>query len=109
MNENGGMKITYFKNLRAGVVSRNVSFLKLITDQGLIGWAEFREGAGNFGLSSVMDALRQMLIGRDPREVEANSALLRARTFQTAAGLNQQAIAVEILGIGLLSNPVEQR
>src|ERR1700687_2831661 len=52
------------------------------------------EGYGAQGLTGVIQKLAErFLIGRDPRPVEAISALLYAATRQAAGGVNQMAIA----------------
>ena len=116
------MKIVSVIHLHAGCGWRNVSFIKMTTDEGLVGWAEYRSDAGNAGIKGVMQALGELMLGRDPRDVEANLALLAARTFQTAGGLSQQAIAglgnamldikAKALGVpvsALFGGPVRQR
>lgn len=87
------MKITGLKTLHADFGWRTLSFLKLETDQGIVGWSEYYEGAGNAGLTAVMMRLGELLIGDDPRRVEAISTKLGAATIQAVGGLNQQAIA----------------
>src|SRR5439155_19896466 len=57
-------------------------------------WSEYMEGYGAQGLTGVIQKLAErFLIGRDPRPVEAISALLYAATRQAAGGMNQMAIA----------------
>ena len=86
------MKITRIKTLHGDFGWRTLSFLKLETDTGVVGWAEYFEGAGNLGLTKLIDALGELLIGRDPRRFEAIVNLLNAKTIQAIGGLNQQAI-----------------
>src|SRR5665213_1514190 len=41
--ERNGMKIVKIENLHADGGWRNFSFLKLVTDEGLVGWSEYAE------------------------------------------------------------------
>jgi L-alanine-DL-glutamate epimerase-like enolase superfamily enzyme len=87
------MKITGIETLRADAGWRMFSFLKISTDNGIVGWSEYNESFGSAGLSGVIDALTPFLIGRDPRPTEAIVAQLHVMTRQSRGGLNQQAIA----------------
>ena len=87
------MKITGFEILHADGDWRVLSFLKVTTDEGVTGWSEFNESYGSAGLSAVIRALSEHLVGLDPRPVERHSAMLYARTRQAPGGINQQAIA----------------
>ena len=87
------MKITRVETLRADAGWRLFSFLKISTDEGLVGWSEYNESFGSAGLSSVIDTLSTLLIGRDPTRFEAITAFLQMTTRQSRGGLNQQAIA----------------
>jgi len=87
------MKITGIKTLHADFGWRVLSFLKIETDSGIVGWSEYYEGAGNAGLAAVIGALGERLIGADPRQFEAISTRLTAATIQAIGGLNQQALA----------------
>ncbi len=87
------MKITGFEILRADGGWRVLSFLKVTTDEGIVGWSEFNESYGSAGLSAVIMALGGHLVGQDPRPVERHTAMLYARTRQAPGGVNQQAIA----------------
>jgi galactonate dehydratase len=72
--------------------SRYYSFLKITTDEGITGWAEFTEYVGSQDLSAVIRSLGQHVIGEDPRAVERLTALLYAKSRQAAGGLSQRAI-----------------
>src|SRR6266536_2914529 len=88
------MKIVKIEDLHCDAGWRVNSFLKCTTDEGIVGWAEYMEGYGAQGLTAVILKLAErFLIGRDPRPVEAISALLYAATRQAAGGVNQMAIA----------------
>src|SRR5438270_12915150 len=88
------MKIIKIEDLHCDAGWRVNSFLKITTDEGIVGWSEYMEGYGAQGLTSVIQKLAErFLIGRDPRPVEAIAALLYAATRQAAGGINQMAIA----------------
>src|SRR5258708_21279972 len=72
---------------------RVFSFLKVTTDDGIVGWSEYNESYGSKGLSAVIRALGETLIGQDPRAYERITATLCAVTRQAPGGMNQQAIA----------------
>jgi len=87
------MKITKLETLHCDAGWRVNSFLKITTDEGIVGWAEYMEGYGAQGLTGVIRKLGERLIGHDPRPVERHSAYLYAATRQAAGGINQMAIA----------------
>ena len=87
------MKITKVETLRADAGWRMFSFLKVTTDDGIIGWSEFNESFGSTGLADVIQGLSPVLIGKDPRRYEAVTQHLHVLTRQSRGGINQQAIA----------------
>jgi L-alanine-DL-glutamate epimerase-like enolase superfamily enzyme len=116
------MRIARIEDLHCNAGWRDFSFLKITTDDGLVGWSEYMENFGAEGLSGVIAALGERLIGMDPRPVEKITAFLHGLTRQTPYGINQQAIAAienalvdikaKALGIPvyeLLGGPVRDR
>src|SRR6266436_5351845 len=88
------MKIVKIEDLHCDAGWRVNSFLKVTTDEGIVGWSEYMEGYGAQGLTAVILKLAErFLIGQDPRPVERHSAHLYAATRQAAGGVNQMAIA----------------
>ena len=87
------MKITAVETLRADAGWRMFSFLKVMTDSGIVGWSEYNESFGSPGLSGVIETLVPLLIGQDPRRSERISAMLHVHTRQSQGGLIAQAIA----------------
>ena len=87
------MKVTRIETLRCDAGWRTFSFLKVATDEGLIGWSEYNESFGSGGLSHVIEALSPLVIGKDPRQIELINAYLRTQTVQSRGGVNRQAIA----------------
>ena len=70
------MKITGCETLHCDAGWRNFSFLKLLTDDGLVGIAEYNESYGSKGLTAVIEALVDTLIGDDPYRHELASQKL---------------------------------
>jgi galactonate dehydratase len=87
------MKIERVETLQADAGWRMFSFLKITTDDGIIGWSEFNESFGSVGLSDVIRGLSPVLIGKDPRRYEQVTQHLHVLTRQSRGGINQQAIA----------------
>src|SRR5262249_38694109 len=87
------MRIVDLKTFRADGGWRPFSFLKVTTDEGLAGWAEFSEGAWSPALPEVIRELGRHAIGEDPMGFAALSAKLHAMTLFTAGGLSNQAVA----------------
>src|SRR5262245_24471314 len=88
------MKIARFEHLHAAAGWRTFSFLKVVTDDGVVGWAEYDEGYGAGGLTALLRKFAGIVVGMDPREFARNSATLHAATRLAHGGLNAQAIAV---------------
>ena len=63
------MRIAKIEDLHCNAGWRDFSFLKITTDDGLVGWSEFMENFGAEGLSGVIQRLGERLIGMDPRPV----------------------------------------
>ena len=87
------MRIDKVEDLHADGGWRTISFLKLTTDDGLIGWSEYNETSWNPGLTAIIRKLGEQVIGRDPRAFARLGADLRALTRMAAGGLADQAIA----------------
>ena len=87
------MRITKVETLRADGGWRPFSFVKISTDEGLVGWSEFLEGAWSPALPEVIAALGRSVVGADPRAFARIAAELRAVTEFTAGGLGRQGIA----------------
>ena len=88
------MRITTIEDLHCNAGWRDFSFLKISTDEGLVGWSEYMESYGSQGLSEVIRRLAGRLLGQDPRPVERHTAFLHGVTRAAPGGINQQAIAV---------------
>jgi galactonate dehydratase len=87
------MRIARIDDLHCDAGWRVFSFLKITTDDGIVGWSEYNESYGSKGLTAIIRALGERLIGQDPLPFERISATLYAITRQAPGGMNQQAIA----------------
>ncbi len=87
------MKIDRIESLHADGAWRNFDFLKITTDDGIVGWSEYNESFGGLGVASLIDNLAPLLIGQDPRKYEAHSALMYARRRTATGGAIHQAMA----------------
>src|SRR6266567_7242566 len=86
------MQIAEIATLHADAGGRAFDFLKLTAEDGQVGWSEFNESFGGLGVSSTIEQLAAVLIGKDPRAVEAHVALLQALRRPAAGGMVQQAV-----------------
>lgn len=116
------MRITGLECLHADAGHRNFDFLKIATDDGIVGWSEYNESFGGKGLTAVIENLGPAIVGKDPRGHVALVALMQAMRRQAAGGVVQQAIgaienalvdiAAKSLGVPvyqLLGGPVRER
>src|SRR4051812_39365514 len=87
------MRIEAVEDIHADAGWRTLSFLKVTTDEGLVGWSEFAEGRSVPGLTGVIRKLSGHLIGQDPRQVGQISSRLYAFTRTATGGMVSQAIA----------------
>lgn len=84
------MKIVKVEDFHAYAGLRNAAFLKITTDEGIVGWSEF---PSNKHVLPVIHTFAERLIGLDPREIGRISTLLHASTYHAFGGLNHLAIA----------------
>ncbi|HVV94524.1 MAG TPA: mandelate racemase/muconate lactonizing enzyme family protein [Hyphomicrobiales bacterium] len=88
------MKIAKVETMKADAGWRDFSFLKLTTDDGLVGWAEFNEDFGApDATTTLIGRFAEIVVGMDPRPVGTLGASLRAITRASIGGLNHEAIA----------------
>lgn len=87
------MKIIRITDHHADAGWRVVSFLKIVTDEGLIGWSEFAEARSTPGLTHVIRQLATHAIGLDPCNTTHVHELLRTITRLTPGGMSAQACA----------------
>lgn len=85
------MKVVAVEDLHVDGGWDDWSFLKLTTDDGLVGWSEFNQARGRRGLAQVIRGLADLVIGEDPRDFARLSAKLYAATQSTTGGLQSLA------------------
>src|SRR5262249_2044836 len=86
------MKLTRIESLHADAGQRNFDFLKISTDDGIVGWSEYNESFGGLGVSAVIDGVAPGGMGQDPRAREALVTHMDARRRQAAGVGGQQAL-----------------
>src|SRR5262245_29881043 len=62
--ERAPMRVKSLEVLRCDAGWRNYHFLKVTTDDGIVGWSEFDEGFGSPGVSAVIERLAGRVIGQ---------------------------------------------
>ena len=72
------MKILAIDTLHCDAGWRNFSYVKITTDEDIVGYSEFNESYGSKGVSSVIEKLAPVLVGRDALANEAVFAHLYA-------------------------------
>lgn len=87
------MKITKLEDVQADGGWDEFCFLKITTDEGIVGWSEFNEARGKRGLSTLIHALGAQLVGQDPRALNGIEAFLAAGSRSTSGGLQAHASA----------------
>ena len=87
------MKVARIETLACDAGWRNYSFVKLTTDEGIVGWSEFSEDFGSPGLTAAIARLAAKVIGQQVFDHERIYAELYAATRPAAGGVVAQAIA----------------
>lgn len=86
------MKVSAIETLACDAGWRNYHFVKLITDDGIVGWSEFSEDFGSPGISAAIARLAAKVIGQNVSDHERIYAELYAATRPAAGGIVAQAI-----------------
>ncbi len=84
------MKIVKFEDFHVDCGWEIYSFLKIVTDEGLTGWSEFKEHRRP-GIGAAIHGMFELLKGEDPRAIGRIEAALHAFTRTVPGGLNQNA------------------
>jgi L-alanine-DL-glutamate epimerase-like enolase superfamily enzyme len=87
------LRIAKVEDLHAEGNFKALSFLKITTDDGLVGWSEYSEFYGSQGITQLIRRLAQDVIGLDPRNVAKLNADIYAKIRVADGGLNAQAVA----------------
>ena len=91
------MKIRSIETRHCDAGWRNYHFVKLVTEDGVVGWSEFDEHQGAIGVTTVVEKLTPMVIGESVSDIERVYARLHARARQSMSG-------VMAMGIGAIEN-----
>jgi len=86
------MKIGAYEIFECDAGWRTFSFLKLSTDDGVVGWSEFNESFGSPGLAAAIASLMTSVIGTNPMQIELMNAVLATKSVQSRGGVVRQAI-----------------
>src|SRR2546421_3052902 len=86
------VKVSLIETLACDAGWRNYHFVKLITDDGIVGWSEFSEDFGSPGISAAIARLSAKVIGQNVSDHERIYAELYAATRPAAGGIVAQAI-----------------
>ena len=91
------MKVSSVETLSCDAGWRNYHFVKLVTEDGIVGWSEFDEGFGSPGVGTVIGNLSERVIGQDVENHERIYADLYSCTRPAASGVVAQ-------GLGAMEN-----
>ena len=91
------MKVTAIETLHCDAGWRNYHFLKLSTDEGVVGWSEYDEGFGSPGVSTVIERMSDRVVGKDASAHERVYAELYSFTRPAAGGVVAE-------GLGAIEN-----
>jgi galactonate dehydratase len=86
------MKVTGIETLHCDAGWRNYSFVKLTTDQGIVGWSEFDEGFGSPGVGTVIGQLAERVVGQEVGAHERVYTELYCITRPAAGGVVAEAM-----------------
>ena len=86
------MKVTGVETLHCDAGWRNYHFVKLATDEGIVGWSEFDEGFGSPGVGTVIERLAARIVGKPAASHERIYAELYAATRPAAGGVVGEAL-----------------
>ena len=91
------MKVTALETLHCDAGWRNYHFLKLSTDEGIVGWSEYDEGFGSPGVTTVIERMSARVVGQDVSAHERIHAELYCYTRPAAGGVVAE-------GLGAIEN-----
>ena len=81
------MKVTKIETLHCDAGWRNYHFVKLTTEDGIVGWSEFDEGFGSPGVTAVIERLAERVVGQQVSNHERIYAELFCLTRPAAGGV----------------------
>jgi L-alanine-DL-glutamate epimerase-like enolase superfamily enzyme len=86
------MKITKLEDFHVDCGWEDYSFLKISTDEGIVGWSEFRESRRK-GMRALIHGMSELVIGQDPRAIGRLDASLYAHIRTVPGGMYQNSVA----------------
>jgi L-alanine-DL-glutamate epimerase-like enolase superfamily enzyme len=87
------MKIAAVETLHCDAGTRPWTFVKMTTDEGIVGYGECSDNRTPLGIAATVRELKPLLLGRDPHATEMLNADLYRLTRQSPGGIAQKAIA----------------
>ena len=81
------MKVKSIETLSCDAGWRNYHFVKLTTDNGIVGWSEFDEGFGAPGVATVIERMSARVAGQDVNAHERVYAELYSATRPASGGI----------------------
>ena len=88
------MRIKNIQVFHANGGWRPWTFVKITSSDGIEGWSECTDSHGSpKGIEGVINDLSDLLIGKDPREINKVLFLLHSRTRQSPGSIIHKAIA----------------
>src|SRR5499427_10396327 len=86
------MKVTGIETLHCDAGWRNYHFVKLTTDEGIVGWSEYSEDFGSPGIGTIISRLAGKVVGQPVSDHERLYNELYAATRPAAGGIVAQAL-----------------
>src|SRR5215210_6866844 len=87
------MKITRVQAIHCDGGWRPWTFVKVETDEGLVGWGECSDNRNAHGVAGCVRDFEHLLIGRDPRAIELLYWDMLRHSRQNLGGVSHKAIA----------------
>ncbi len=88
------MKVTSIETLHCDAGWRAWTFIKITTDEGLVGWSECTDSHGSpRAIEGAVKDIQHLVVGKDPYQVEKIYWDLYSGTRQSTGGVIQKAIA----------------
>ncbi len=87
------MKVVQTETLHADAGWRTLSFVKITTDDGIVGYSEYNESFGSKGTTHAIENMAPLIEGANPLAHAVTSSRLYAMTRLARGGVNAQAIA----------------
>jgi galactonate dehydratase len=90
--ERAGTAVERIETFRCDAGWRNYHYVRITTADGVTGWAEFDEGFGSPGVTTAIESLTPIVLGRSAMDHEQIYHRLFARTRPASGGVIGQAI-----------------